>query len=281
MKIRIIILLDIFSEIRRCSQLLFCLMGRRCRPLLILARHLLVLRYKFPLCIKYTPFMPILLSDRHLLNVMHLFNSRYMLKIRNYLVLVYSFVLGGIIIVYLLLLIALHKMSLVLVHLCIFLSRFPFYFPNFVVYGSILTKLFCSLFIVVLVHLVLKWLFKQKICNSWKWHFLSYLDLFLLPLVFCIPVYFVKFCCDSRINDSVGEINNNNWGLRWEGFACMTLSISWRWWIIVLIILGTPIGILRKRNRSGFIIFGHELEGYNHRLLQWVCINYVKSCFFG
>ena len=79
------ILLKIFSKITSCNQLIFCLIGRPCRPLIligrhiilvrncmVLDRHIIVLQKRIFFCLKARPCRHILIHWRYLLIINHL-----------------------------------------------------------------------------------------------------------------------------------------------------------------------------------------------------------------
>ena len=129
------ILLNIFSKIRSFNWLILCTIGRTCRHLLILVRHILIdrkllilvrylylLQYKLLLRLKVRPCRPLLIPGRHLLHDRHLENIRYLLNNRNYLFIVYRYFMGKIIVVY--------------PHLIVIFIIYRWFLQNFVVFWS-------------------------------------------------------------------------------------------------------------------------------------------------
>ena len=89
-------ILDIFSKIRSCNQLLLCFICRPFLSLMIFGRYLLPGRHIF---VYDRPLVPPLLNYRHLLTARHLLNSRHPLKISIFLVFVGIFFLYRVIVI--------------------------------------------------------------------------------------------------------------------------------------------------------------------------------------
>ena len=100
---------------------------------MIIEIHLLFLQYKIFLRIKVRLWRTIIIYVRNIISV------------RPYLVVIYSFVLSGIILFSSHVLIALNKISLIIVNLCVFFLYLLLYFFNFSFYVTIITRLFGSL----------------------------------------------------------------------------------------------------------------------------------------
>ena len=101
------------------------------------------------------------------------------------------------------------------------------------------------------VIIVFKYFFKgsqPQILNNGI--FLFFLSFFLHSTIFS-PLFMFSCFVQTIESKIVVGLNTNNWRFECLWFSCMMIWMSWRWWVLVWILIGIPIGVFWKINRSG------------------------------
>ena len=146
------ILFNIFTKTWSCHHLLWCITGRPLFTLLCFIRHLIINRHFSIIYIKWGTIMH---TSSYLIIGRHLMNRIHMINIRNSLVVEVILSLQIVVVAPLNILITLGVITMIFSVCMIFLSSCPFpYTWHVFYYCTIIVKLLCSLFLLVIIFLL-------------------------------------------------------------------------------------------------------------------------------